>query len=125
MNKRNPAGITVRSRKADMYAEIERLRALLDAQDSEVAMLRESNMRLEDRLANAVDAFRALRAERDALKAKSEEQGALHRDLNEIARRASVLLKRSTQVRDGRVEQYVGGVWTPVPPRVLHYASKS
>lgn len=123
MNKRNPAGITVRSRKADMYEEIERLRALLDAQDSEVAMLRESNMRLEDRLANAVDAFRALRAERDALKAKSEEQGALHRDLNEIARRASVLLKRTTQVRDGRVMQYADGEWTPVPQRVMKFAA--
>lgn len=76
MNKTNPAAINARSRKADMYAEVERLRALLDAQESELAMLRESKARLTQRLDNAVTSYRALRAERDALKAKSEERGA-------------------------------------------------
>lgn len=124
MNKHNPAAINARSRKADMYAEVERLRALLDAQESELAMLRESNARLTQRLDNAVTSYRALRAERDALKAKSEEQALLASDAKEIARRCSVLLKRSTRVNNGVVEQYKDEQWVAVPKRVLHYASK-
>lgn len=124
MNKHNPAAINARSRKADMYAEVERLRALLDAQESELAMLREDNERLNQRIDRAITSYRALRAERDALKAKSEEQGALDIDAKEIARRCALLLKRSTRVEGGRVMQYTDGEWTPVPQRVLHYASK-
>ena len=124
MNKHNPAAINARSRKADMYAEVERLRALLDAQESELAMLREDNERLNQRIDRAITSYRALRAERDALKAKSEEQALLASDAKEIARRCSVLLKRSTRVNNGVVEQYKDEQWVAVPGRVLHYASK-
>lgn len=123
MNKHNPAAINARSRKADMYAEIERLRALLDAQESELAMLREDNERLNQRIDRAITSYRALRVERDALKAKSEEQSALDIDAKEIARRCALLLKRSTRVEGGRVMQYTDGEWTPVPQRVVRYAS--
>lgn len=122
MDKRNPSAINARSRKADMYAEIERLRALLDAQDSEVAMLKESNARLNERLDNAKREFIKLRTERDALRAKSEEP-VLLADLNTIAKRCATLLNRSTRVRDGRVQQYVDGAWGEVPQRVMRYAA--
>lgn len=123
MNKHNPAAINARSRKADMYAEVERLRALLDAQESELAMLRESNARLTQRIDNAVTSYRALRAERDALKAKSEEQAQVDGDIKEVARRCALLLKRSTRVEGGRVMQHIDGEWTPVPQRVVKFAA--
>lgn len=78
---------------------------------------------LEQRVANAKVAYCDMRAERDALKAKSEEQAQVAGDLNEIARRASILLKRTTQVRGGRVEQYVDGEWVAVPQRIVAHAA--
>lgn len=143
--------VSQRDRKDIIYAEVERLRALLEERDAELLLAGETIARnatrfealsashaelseklddevarssaLEQRVANAKVAYRDMRAERDALKAKSEEQAQVAGDLNEIARRASILLKRTTQVRGGRVEQYVDGEWVAVPQRIVAHAA--
>lgn len=142
--KTNPAAVNARSRKDVMYGEIERLRALLDAQDSQLAMQAETIERLQTRVANAKRVYVEQRSQIDALKAKSEERPCecpttygdvvvhdrdcrhaepIAADVAEIARRVAVLLKRSTRVREGRVEQYVDGAWGEVPRRVIRYAA--
>lgn len=140
----NPATVNARSRKDVMYGEIERLRALLDAQDSQLAMQAETIERLQTRVANAKRVYVEQRSQIDALKAKSEERPCecpttygdvvvhdrdcrhaepIAADVAEIARRVAVLLKRSTRVAGSRVEQYKDGEWIAVPSRVLRFAA--
>lgn len=139
--------VSLRDTKAVIYAEVERLRALLDAQDGRLAMQAESIERLQTRVSNAKAVYIDMRSQIAALKAKSEERPcecpttygdvvvhdrdcrhAEHNELvantNEVARRCSILLKRSTQARDGRIEQYVDGEWIAVPQRVIRHASR-
>lgn len=117
--------VSQRDTKAVIYAEVERLRALLEEREAQITLQAESIERLQTRVSNAKVVYLDMRAEIEELKAKSEEQVLLASDAKEIARRCSVLLKRSTRVRsDGVVEQYKDEQWVAVPKRVLHYASK-
>lgn len=96
--------VSMKSTKAQMYSEIERLRALCDQQEQQ------------------------LRAAREERKAKSEEQPAAEdREVTlskiEIGKRLAVLMKRSVRnAQGGGFESYVDGEWIAVPQRVVRYA---
>lgn len=98
--------VSMKSTKAAMYSEIERLRTLCDQLD-------QSN--------------RALRAESEERKAKSEEQPAEPREVTlskmEIGKRLAILMKRTVRNgADGTFESFVDGEWITVPQRVVRHA---
>lgn len=97
--------VSARSTKVVMYAEIERLRALCDQLD-------QSN--------------RALRAESEERKAKSEEPEPREVTISkmEIGRRLAILMKRTVRpATDGKFESYVDGEWVVIPERVVRHAA--
>lgn len=102
--------VSMKDRKAVIYGEVERLRALLDQQNAQIAMQAETIRRLQER------------------EAKSEEQPAAEdREVTiskiEIGKRLAVLMKRSVRnAQGGGFESYVDGEWVAVPERVVRYA---
>lgn len=113
--------VSMKSTKAQMYGEIERLRTLCDQQEQQ------------------------LRAAREERKAKSEERRVCRvcdggpgnntrcscptedREVTlskiEIGKRLAVLMKRSVRnAQGGGFESYTDGEWVAVPQRVVRYA---
>ena len=113
--------VSMKSTKAQMYSEIERLRALCDQQEQQ------------------------LRAESEERKAKSEERrvcrvcdGGPGNDTRcscptedrettlstmEIGKRLAILLKRTVRnAPDGKFESFANGEWSEVPQRIVRHA---
>lgn len=138
----NPTrNVSQRDTKAVIYAEVERLRALLEEREAQITLQAESIERLQTRVSNAKVVYLDMRAEIEGrcrcidcggdrsehdpwCPTMRETHGdTLAGDIKEVARRCAVLLKRSTRVEGGRVMQYTDGEWTPVPQRVVRYAA--
>lgn len=112
--------VSMKSTKAVMYSEIERLRALLDAGDAEIALLRETVQRRDAEIA----ALRAERSEAEFEAAYSEPREVTLSKM-EIARRLAILMKRTVRpAADGKFESYVDKTWVTVPERVVRFATE-
>lgn len=136
--------VSQRDTKAVIYAEVERLRALLEEREAQITLQAESIERLQTRVSNAKVVYLDMRAEIEGrcrcidcggdrnehdpwCSGMRETHGddTLASDIAEIAQRSAILLKRSTRVRGARVEQYKDGEWIAVPKRVLKFAAAS
>lgn len=111
--------VSMKDRKSIIYAEVERLRALLDERDGQLAMQAESIRRLqqrcEEREAKSEAEFEAAYSEADEVTLSK----------GEIARRLAILMKRTVRCAgDGKFESYVDKTWVTVPQRVVRYATE-
>ena len=116
--------VNSRSTKPVMYSEIERLRALLDQLQGQIAMQAETIRRRDAQL-------ESLRAEREDLTGRLQaraRQSANHSERgarNEIMRRLAITLKTSVKWVDGLgFRQYANGIWMPVPTHTVDFVAK-
>lgn len=110
--------VSMKDRKAVIYGEVERLRALLDQQSAQLAMQAESIRRLQEREAKSEE-----QRAKSARPAPAAEDREVTLSKIEIGKRLAVLMKRSVRnAKDGGFESYVDGEWIAVPQRVVRYA---
>lgn len=106
--------VSSRDRKAVIYAEVERLRALLDQQEQQLRAQHEEIARLRARL----------RAEREA--APQPRTMPASRARNELMRRLAITCKASVRWVDGQgFRQYKDGNWVAVPSHLIDYVSSN
>ena len=104
--------VSSRSPKAVMYPEIERLRALLDQRDLQIA--------------NQAETIRRRDAQLDELRAQLSEPKLSERGLrNELMKRLAVTCKASVKWIDGAgFRQYKDGNWVAIPTHTIEFVSK-
>jgi hypothetical protein len=102
--------VSSRDRKSVIYAEVERLRALLDRQEQQLRAQSEELARL-----------RAQREEASRPRAVSPTRAR-----NELMRRLAITCKASVKWVDGQgFRQYVRGQWMPIPTHLIDYVSSN
>ena len=110
--------ISTRSTKAAMYSEIERLRALLDQRDAQIATQAETIRRRDAKIG-------ALSAQPPAPQpsaAPLSERGAR----NLLMKRLAITCKASVKWVDGAgFRQYKDGNWVAVPTHTIEFVSKN
>lgn len=105
--------VSMRSTKAALYSEIERLRELCNWQEQQLSAQR-------DELAQLRAQLRAQRAQHEEAPRPSP------RVRNELMRRLAIICKASVRWVDGQgFRQYVHGEWRPVPSHLIDYASEA
>ena len=111
--------VSARDRKAVIYSEVERLRALLDLKDQQLAAKDEEIERLRAQL----DAPSAQPTTPEAPRAQSTMSPARAR--MEMTRRLAVVCKATVKwAGDQGFQQYKHGAWVPVPAHMVNYATK-
>ncbi|HEY8343510.1 MAG TPA: hypothetical protein VIK75_11055 [Calditerricola sp.] len=106
--------VSSRDRKSVIYAEVERLRALLDQKEQQLRAQSEEIAQLRARL----------RAGREA--APQPRTMPTGRPRSELMRRLAITCKASVKWVDGQgPRQYVRGEWVPIPSHLIDYVSKS
>ena len=133
--------VSSRSPKAVMYSEIERLRALLDQRDNQIASLEEKVLRrdakieeLSASLALAIQQHRAtcaeLRAEKEAHsdtyhRMRSEPELLDRSTRNLMMKRLAITCKASVKWVDGQgFRQYKDGRWVAIPTHTIEFIAK-
>lgn len=107
--------VSSRDRKSVIYAEVERLRALLDQQEQQLRAQHEEIAQLRARL----------RAEREAAP-QPRAMPASRRARNELMRRLAITCKASVRWVDGQgFRQYKDGNWVAVPSHLIDYVSSN
>lgn len=116
--------ISSRSTKAAMYSEIERLRALLDQRDLQIANQAETIRRRDAQ----IEALGASRSAPQPSAAPREEDRALlsaSRTRNALMKRLAITCKASVKWVDGQgFKQYKDGNWVAVPTHTIEFVSK-
>lgn len=120
--------ISTRSTKAAMYSEIERLRALLDQRDLQIANQAET-IRRRDAKIEALSAPQPPAPQPSAAplsEPKLSEPKLSERGLrNELMRRLAITCKASVKWVDGAgFRQYKDGNWVAVPTHTIEFVSK-
>lgn len=119
--------VSMKSTKVQMYSEIERLRALLDQQQAQLAMQAESIRRMQEREAKSEERATCRVCDggpgnNTRCSCPTEEREVTLSKI-EIGKRLAVLMKRSVRnAQGGGFESYVDGAWVAVPQRVVRYA---
>lgn len=122
--------VSSRDRKSVIYAEVERLRSLLDREaQRNVALLAEKaelRAQLEARTAE-VEAFLSAKADAASQPRPAAAQPVTpFRARNALAKRLAITCKASVKWVDGvGFQQYVRGEWLPIPTHLIEYASKN
>lgn len=140
--------VSSRSPKAVMYSEIERLRALLDQRDNQIASLEEKVLRRDAKIeelsaaldqqeqhasADYEDLARALdkaERERDELRAqlsapRSEPELLDRSTRNLMMKRLAITCKASVKWVDGQgFRQYKDGRWVAIPTHTIEFIAK-
>ena len=109
--------VSSRSPKAVMYPEIERLRALLDQRDLQIANQAETIRRRDAQLVE----LRAQLSAPQPSAAPLSERGAR----NEVMKRLAITCKASVKWIDGvGFRQYKDGNWVAIPNHTIEFVSK-
>lgn len=108
--------ISMRSTKAQMYAEIERLRALLDHRNNQIASLEEKVLHLSAKIEE-------LSASVSAPRPAPEDSDRVTRNL--LMKRLAITCKASVKWVDGQgFRQFKEGNWVAIPARTLEFVAK-
>ena len=109
--------VSMKDRKAVIYGEVERLRALNDQLDQQLSAAREELGRLRSRAKSEEQRAKSARP------APAAEDREVTLSKIEIGKRLAILMKRSVRnAQGGGFESYVDGEWVAVPERVVRYA---
>ena len=109
--------ISSRSPKAVMYPEIERLRALLDQRDLQIASLEEKVSRRD---AKIEELSASLPAPQPSAAPRSERSSRIP-----LMKRLAIVCKASIKWVDGQgFRQYKDGDWVAVPTHTVEFAAK-
>ena len=110
--------ISSRSTKDAMYSEIERLRALLDQRDLQIATQAETIRRRDAQL-------EALRAPQPSAAPLSDPKLSERGTRNLLAKRLAITCKASVKWVDGQgFRQYKDGNWVAIPTHTIEFVSK-
>ena len=110
--------ISSRSTKAAMYSEIERLRALVEQRDAQIANQAETIRRRDAQI-------EALSAPQPSAAPLSEPKLSERGLRNELMKRLAITCKASVKWVDGAgFRQYKDGNWVAVPTHTIEFVSK-
>ena len=114
--------ISSRSTKAAMYSEIERLRALLDQRDLQIANQAETIRRRE---AKIEELSASLSAPQPSAAPPSDPKLSERGTRNLLMKRLAITCKASVKWVDGQgFLQYKDGNWVAVPTHTIEFVSK-
>ena len=116
--------VSMKNRKAVIYGEVERLRALLDQRDLQIANQAET-IRRRDAQLEALSA--SISAPQPSAAPREEDRALLSasRTRNELMKRLAITCKASVKWVDGAgFRQYKDGNWVAIPTHTIEFASK-
>ena len=113
--------ISTRSTKAAMYSEIERLRALLDQRDAQIATQAETIRRRDAKIEELSAQPPAPQPSAAPLAPKRSERCTR----NEMMKRLAITCRASVKWVDGQgFRQYKDGNWVAIPTHTIDFVAK-
>ena len=113
--------VSSRSTKAAMYSEIERLRALLDQRDNQIASLEEKVLRRDAK----IEELSASRSAPQPSAAPRAPEVSDRGTRNLMMKRLAITCKASVKWVDGQgFRQYKDGSWVAIPTHTIEFITK-
>lgn len=113
--------VSSRSPKAVMYSEIERLRALLDQRDLQIATLEETVRRRDAKIEELSASFPAPQPSAAPRAPEFSDRGTR----NLMMKRLAITCKASVKWVDGQgFRQYKDGRWVGIPTHTIEFIAK-